>query len=173
MRKINLILIFAIPTLAFSQKIKKSEYDKFVKKYRIETNFVAVKQGLSNGLSLGIRSIDTTLFLVVAGYGRSSGVVAKNNKLILLLSDDNTIEVLSKDIQSYNIGQYQNSFLHEYYISSSAIKNLQTATVKSLRIYNSDGYVDIDIKSDDAKDINQLSAVFYREFELKKSLFAK
>ena len=167
------VVLFLLPSLVSSQKIKKSEYDKFSKAYRIETNDVAVVRQFSKGLSLGLRSIDSVIFLRVSGYGSSTGVVGEGDLLIFLLSNDSTIEVRSKGIQSYTIGQYQNSFTHEYYIMLDAILTLISGNVVGIRIYNSDGYTDMEVSPENSEEINNVCMLFAQEYFSKKQQFKR
>jgi len=167
MKLLLTLFLAAMTQVSLSQKIKSSKYDPFLKVHRIETNYVAIKQGLSNGLSIGYRSVDSTIFLILAGYGKATGVVGTDDRLIFLLQDESTIDAFSKGIQSYKVNQYQNTFIHEYRISLDNVAKLKTSKIIGLRKYNSDGYVDTEISSNNSKDINSISEVFHAEY-LKK-----
>lgn len=177
MKKIVVFTLFMFPAIMFSQKITKSEYDKFIKKYSIETNDITIWKEF-NRVLLSFTSIDSSTSLVTSNYGRLSGVVRKGDKIIFLLNNDSTVEAFSKKTQFYDVsergevvGTVNNHI--EYAISIDALKTLQLTIVKALRIYNNNGYIDIDINNKESKNINALTTIFLKEFQEKQSQFKK
>lgn len=159
----NILLTAAISALCisgYSQKIKVDQYDKFLKKRRIETNKVNLKQGLSCGTAIGLRAIDTTNFLQFYGYGCGCGVIGATDKFMFLMQDEETIEVVSKGLQSYSINQYNNVFNYEYYITDEQIAKLSDKKAKSIRVYWSSHYNDFDVSASDQSSLMKLFQVF-------------
>lgn len=168
MKKI-IILLLLLPMLSFSQKIKVSEKDKFNKQYRIETNKVILKMGMTQGLSMSIRSVDTSILIGLQGYSIVSGGVNTDSKTIFLLSDESTLTIYSKDLQFTNGGAGKMEF--EYKATLDIIEKLATAKVVSIRFHGSSTYTDIEIKDTNSKNINRLCSVFLKEYNSKKTQF--
>lgn len=162
-----LIFFFALSKNALTQKIKLSEYDKFSKTYKIETSAIALKGGLSNGLYLSFRSVDSTILITTAGYGKGLGVIGKDDKFVFLLKDDNTVIAKSKGIQSYRISTSTNTYTHEYIISLNDLEILQKIKTVGIRKYLSDGYTDFQISENVGEKLIELITVFLNEFNKK------
>jgi len=165
-----LLLFLLLPVFSFSQKIKVNEIDKFTKQKRIETTVSFARQGLNCGIGFSFRSVDSTYFINVIGYGCAVGVVGKDETFIFLLSDSSTVTVLSKGIQSYTIASggtfSRDTYEHEYYITIPDIEKLSKAKVVSVRAYYNSNYSDIDFK--EAKQqvvLMKLSDVFLKELK--------
>jgi hypothetical protein len=159
-----LLVIIAIPCL--SQKIKKNEIDKFTKKRKIETSSVTIYGSdmaiRPNKVSCYFRSVDSTYFLGLDGFNTAAGVVGNFDKLYILLSNDSTIILNAKGgLQSYEMYNSTKSYNYEYLITKKLIEQLSTLKAKSMRIYYSDTYSDIDLKHTDA--LLSLCLIFLKE----------
>jgi hypothetical protein len=166
-----LICCIGIPLMLLAQrceaqKIKTSEYDKFLKVYRIQTSYATLKMGLMKALSATLRSVDTTIFITI--YGSGNYVVGEGTPLIFLFQDDATLSVKSKGIQASRISEYTN-FAFEYYIYEHQVKLLKEKMIKGVRLYDTNSYKDYDIDRDYADNMQKLASVFLKEFEKVKS----
>jgi hypothetical protein len=155
------LLLLLFPAIAFSQKLKVNEIDKFTKQRRLETERVWLKNRSGDGVAVSFRSADTTCFITFYGYGRAAGVIGDGDKMIMLLDNDSTVTVYSTGIQTYDIRVGGTStYNHQYSIEKDDLNKLSTHNVKSLRKYLSDGYVDIDIPEKHQDEIKELAILF-------------
>lgn len=171
MKKVLFFIIMSLPIIVNAQKIKESEFDKFVKSYRIETSKSTLKMGLSKGLSVSYRSVGSAIFLNLSGYNFVTTGVNTDDQAIFLLDNDSTITVLSKDLQFAKPFKYGQSFDFEYRISDQNTTSLASANIIGIRFYASGGYTDVSIDSKESKKINELTAVFLKEYNSKKNQF--
>jgi hypothetical protein len=159
--------LLMIAITANSQKITQSQIDKFTKQRRIETGYVALRGGLGTGIGAKIRSVDTSAFIILVGHGRGTGVIGLGDPAIILLDNDSTVIVTSTGVQTYDIGDYENSYQHQYRISLEGIEKLKGNDVKSIRRYITDEYSDLDIPKNNAGKLRKLAEVFLREYNKK------
>ena len=153
---------------SFGQKIKESTYDKFLKKYRIATTDVTIDMKFSSVLTVSIRSVDTSIFIKFSGRGYSVGVVGAQDFAIFLFTNDSTLELKSKGLQTYERNGGVNGtdivFYYEYCAKLSDIEKLSNSTTASIRIYSDQHYSDIEIKPKKSELINKLCQLFIREY---------
>jgi hypothetical protein len=164
MKKIFIVVSILLSLHGFSQKIIQSEIDKFTKQKRIKTSDEWLKNRLVEGIAVYIRSVDTTAFINLNGYGPGADVIGSSDPAIFLLNNDSTVEVFPTGIQSYDIGSTYKTYSHQYYISISQIETLSRFDVKSVRKYGSDHYVDIEIPEKHQDQIKKLSLLFLAEY---------
>src|SRR6476661_331598 len=86
------LLLFLFPLSLFSQEVKTNEYDRFLKKQRIEMQALPVT-GLpaKTKLSLSLSALGSSLFLNLNGSGWGASTIDAGNELILLFSNDSTV----------------------------------------------------------------------------------
>jgi hypothetical protein len=154
------ILLFFVPPSLFSQTIKQDEIDKFTKQRRVETSNTLLKGGLSCGLYTYFRSVDSSYYLTIGGYGCAVGVVGTNDQATFLLDNSITVSVFPTGVQSYEIGDYNKSYRHQYSITLDNIKMLANHKLKSVRRYTSKGYSDIDIPNKNSSELMKLCTLF-------------
>ena len=169
MKKIVLILLL-IPSIAFCQKIKVNEVDKFIKQRRIETTSSVLKNGSNIGLSITLKAVGSNYFVLLTGHGTGAGTVGEDDQVIFLLDNDSTVTVQSIGIQSYEIIKEQNTYRHQYKISLPGLEALSKHKLKSLRKYDFKGYTNFDILSKKQDELKNLSTVFLKELEQQKML---
>jgi micrococcal nuclease len=170
MKKFLLIILF-IPSIAFCQKIKVNEIDKFIKQRRIETTSSVLKSGLNLGLSITLKAVGSNYFVVLNGHGAGAGTIGMEDQAIFLLDNDSTVTIQSTGIQSYEIIKDQNTYKHQYKISLPGLEALSKHNLKSLRKYDFKGYANFDILSKNQDELKNLSAIFLKELESQKMLF--
>ncbi len=163
MKKIVLILLLG-PSIAFCQKIKVNEIDKFIKQRRIETEPSVLKNGVNIGLSITLKYVGSNYFVLLTGHGTGAGTIGTDDQVIFLLNNDSTVTIQSIGIQSYEIKD-QNTYKHQYKISLRDLETLSRHTLKSLRKYNFKDYVNIDIDSKNQDQLKNLSALFLKELK--------
>lgn len=172
MKKILLIILF-FPSIAFCQKIKVNEFDKFIKQRRIETMPSVIKNGLNIGLSITLKAVGPNYFVLLTGHGAGAGTIGIDDQVIFLLDNDSTVTVQSIGIQSYEIIKDQNTYKHQYKISLPGVEALSKHRLKSLRKYDLKGYANIDIMAKNQDELKNLSALFLKELEKEKMIHAQ
>jgi hypothetical protein len=169
MRKIVIILAFVFSVLAASsQKLKVNEYDKFTKQKRLQTELVALKGKLSEGISIYLRTVDSSFFVYLEGYGSGVGVIGLDEKVIFLLDDQSTVTIYSIGIQSYEVTRNGNYYEHQYRTSRSDIETLSKHKVTSIRKYSTKDYADIDIPEKNQDKVMKLVLLILSELGLPK-----
>jgi hypothetical protein len=159
-------LIFGIVSECAGQRIKESELDPFIKKYRIETSYVQLRPGLFKYLTTKLRSVDKIVFLQLFGSGNY--VVGEDSQLIFLFDDESTMSLSSKGMQ-YSTISSEPSFAFEYRINPEEVRSFQDKIIKGVRLYTTSSYIDYKIDPEDAYKMKKLSTVFLKEFAKVKS----
>lgn len=167
----KLVLAFFLfsSVAAFSQKVTFNEYDKFIKQRRIELEPEVILEADSVKVSLEYRSLDSTFYMILSGYGWGGSMIDIDQEVIFLFSNDSTVTAKSTGIQGYSPGSLNNTYHHTYVISATAIEALSKYELVGIRKYNIDDYNDMTIAKPYAEKIRNLSAVFLEE--LKKAKF--
>lgn len=162
MKIILLVVVTLIYSTTFSQKITQDEIDKFTKQRRIETSSEKFKNHIGGAVGAYIRSVDSTCFIVLKGFGSYADVIGTDDRLIFLLDNDETVSAYSTTIQSYEIGYGKSpkSFSHQYRIDKAGIEELSQHNLKSIRRYGSSGYMDIDISEKKNDEFKKVAALF-------------
>jgi hypothetical protein len=157
--KYILALFLLLPFAGYSQKLKVNEFDKFTKQHRLETSPVTLKAKFSEGIAVTFRTVDTSIFVLLSGYGAGTGVIGSDDRAIFLLDDGTTVSVYSTGVQTYNINKMQDSYNHQYRISFLDLNTLSNHDVKSIRKYTAKGYADIDIPEKNAGSVKKIAAL--------------
>lgn len=154
---LTLSLLF-VTFCCFSQKIKEKEVDKFTKQLRLNTDDVRMAE-----FWFRIRTVDTTIFLIMTTDGRGVGVIGDKEEILLLLDDDSVIKAYSTGIQSsFRNGASQRS-VHQYSLTKQNLETLSKHKLKSVRKYLSDTYVDFDVLENKMGKMADLSKVVLSE----------
>lgn len=161
------VLLVSQVSECYAQKIKKSEFDNVQKVYRIETSGVLIKGGIYNAAGCGYRSIGNNILLKIGGGGNY--VVGSTSKIIILFSDDSTTDILSKGIQTSKTDYIQgsgvvSSFQFEYHITLEQVEMLKNKIVKLIRMYETENYIDYELKKKHSDDLKELSLIFLEEY---------
>lgn len=161
MKRVALLcMVLVAPILMYAQKIT-AKYDPFLKQTRLESGWTGLHGGISKMLQIKIRSVGSTIIFKLNGVG--SEIVGTDDKLMFLLEDGEVVTAYSKEIQSYTVGQYANSWMHEYMVDPSGLEILSKKKVMSVRKYTSDGYYDTEVPEKNRKNFLQLSGKFLAE----------
>lgn len=162
-------MVAICPVQSLAQKAPSVEIDKFTGEKRIETDYVTIATNFFTIVSLKLRTVDTTVFLTLAGSW-AVGMVGPQDKAMFLFEDKSTMAVYPTSIQSYDIGvgQYSsNSYRHQYALSQADLQILSTKKPISLRREFNSNYADIDIKEKNAKKIQNLARLVLLEMQKK------
>jgi hypothetical protein len=154
-----LLLTMLLPLFGYAQKLKVNEIDKFTKQKRLETSNATLKAKLTEGIGVSFRCVDSSIYVLLSGYGPGTGVIGEDDKAIFLLDDETTVTVYSTGLQSYTINKYQNVYNHQYKIALSDLQTLSKKNLKSIRKYTSKGYADIDIPEKNNDEVKKIAAL--------------
>jgi hypothetical protein len=137
-----------------------TEYDKFEKKWRVQSGNVNITPGFTSAVSFSLRSIGDSYFLTINGNGWATGVVGPSDQMIFLLDNDDRVTLFPTGIQSTDIhaSSYgvQQTYSHQYRIDPDQMKAFEGRSVKSIRRYFSSNYEDMELKD---KHMNKLPAL--------------
>ena len=183
MKKVLLLAVLIISANAFCQKITKNQIDKFTKKRIIETSFEQIvseknvltlmNQGKGNGsikksFALSFESVNDSVFLRLKWASDAVVAVATDAKLILLNDKDETFTFKSASYSIAGKGAGATGFygsaqygLDLYFYGD--VSKLQSQIIKSMRIYTTDGYIDLDINKDKTDLFSKLYALLKEE----------
>jgi hypothetical protein len=183
MKKLILLTALLFPFLMSSaQKIEKSIIDDFTGNKVIYTSWEKIKSNNITGRNqlLARFRYENNLqyfelkWITGESLGNQSGrfSVADDAKLLLKLSNGEvvTLKSIEYSIAQKGLGTTGLSFsalygMHLKYIGDDISKLSGKEYVTKVRIYTTDGYVDIELKEKDSKKINELYAIFITEIE--------
>ena len=150
-------------SFCFSQKIVKSEIDKFSKERRIETDEFNHVINIFTNMKMSLRSIGENCFMNISG-NFAPGLVGTRDAFVFLLDNDSTVTIYPTGIQSTEGRGTDEFYDHQYAISASQVELLALHKVKSFRRYFNSNYKDLDLKNKFPGKIQALCKVFYTEF---------
>jgi hypothetical protein len=163
MKKLITLILIIYCIQGSGQKIIKNEVDKFSKQKRVETSEVWLSNKLHNRLNVHLRSVGEYNYALFYADGKGAGIINEQYPLIFLLENDSTIKIHPTGLQSYEFGSSQNYYKnHQYNISDDNLNSLSKQTVKSVRVYTSEGYCDYDVKEKDAGKFKDLISLFIK-----------
>lgn len=122
-------------------------------------------------LGFAIRSQDSSIFLIAAGVGGAAGVVNYNQKLVLYLTNGDSVSLNSAGVQDFQRGEIADSYSHNYNASQPELLGLQKAPLLLIRMFTINGATDIKVKEKRSKHLNELITVFLAEYNTKKTQF--
>ncbi len=162
MKKIFLLIALStIGATAFAQKIVKDEKDAFTGNHIVETSYVSI----SDGFPCSIRTVNGKCFFLVSfNCGDEVYSMEKGAEFMFKLQDDSiiTLSNLEHSIADYwsaTIGTLHLSHFvlkTEYLLSDEQIKQLQATPIAIVRFYTTDGYIERNVTTRDAKRIQKL-----------------
>ncbi|MDB5207583.1 MAG: TonB family protein [Flavisolibacter sp.] len=163
-----ILLLFSLDSA--SQKLKTNGYDKYLRKWRIETYPVNLKSTPDIKMDISFASADTAFFLQLMGSGIGTNTVDKNSEVVFLLDNDSTVTVKSSSLQSIDYGNISPAYRHEYLISFSDIESLGQHNLQALRKYSIGGFDDIYIEKKNEVKLRALANFFITELKKVKPL---
>lgn len=162
-------LCLCLACAGFSQSVKVNQFDKFLKKQRLEFSPVVVS-GLANNnrLSLTYSALAPELYLTLEGTGWGAFTIDAGNELLLLFSNDSTIRLKSPSLQSFEPSLTHNSYKHQYVISRSQVEALSMYDLTSIRKYSFNNFSDVGLPKSNVAKIKQMSQAFLTELKKLK-----
>ncbi len=165
-----IVFILFLPLISFSQKIKVNEYDKFLKKRRVESIPLTIKTEPKIKMAISFGSIGTSFYLQLSGAGLGATVIGEEDQLILLLDNDSTITLKSKGLQTYDVSATPNTYKHEYVFTLTDLEKLSRHNLRALRKYHSNDFEDVYIPKENYDKVKKLSTLFIEEFKIGVAL---
>lgn len=176
MKNLLIVLMLLFPVLAFSQKIEKSEIDDFTGNKVVYTSWEKIKGGNAmtgrNNLMFMLRYENGTKYFHLKWITAEVASISDGAKLMFKLSDDSvvTLNSISYVLSGKGEGVTGLSWsgilgIHAIYKGDDISKFAGNAIASKVRIYTSDGYIDIDLKDKDAAKINKAYALLTSESE--------
>ncbi|MDQ3277067.1 MAG: hypothetical protein M3Q06_01995, partial [Bacteroidota bacterium] len=162
------VLTLCLPFIGFSQGVKTNQFDKFLKKQRIEIEPVPIT-GLpeKDKLSFDFTAIAADLFLNLSGTGWGATTVDKENALVLLFSNDSSLSLKAAALQSFEPGLAESAYRHRYNLTLQQLSALSRFDLIGLRKYSFDTYNELSLPAQNRDAIKRASALFLSE--LKKA----
>lgn len=172
MKKILLIfLILSISINLFSQKIKRSEIDKFTKQYVIETSFEKLSfDGFNASKNISVsfihqENIDVLRVKWITNHVYS---ISKDNKILFMDNNNNIYNFfnISYVISERGAGSTGLSWSAsqglDFYITGD-FDELKEKEITRIRIYTTDGYMDFKISEKYSNKFQSLYKIFEEE----------
>lgn len=166
MKKLFLILCTFIPvSLAAQCEYERREVDKFTK----DTVTVLVPQliyATSQGNLLRFQIASVNKFKGVLGLVcfREPFIIDTDNKLLLLLENENVIELTPSGLMTPDFLPDGNVYAGtvNYFINPVDYKTIQDHFIKSIRVYSSIGFYDHDLTKEQQKQLkNDFACIFH------------
>ena len=169
MTKYTVLLLLALaPFSGFTQGVKANVYDKFLKKQRVETEPLTFTGFTGkNKLSIGLSALGNSFFFTMKGAGWGTTTIDNGDELILLFANDSVVTLKSNSLQSFEPGVVQNTYNHQYKLSTSQLEALGNSELVSVRKYSFKSFADLKIPQENAGKLKKLSTLFISE--LKKA----
>ncbi len=169
MKKVLLPLLL-IPMIAFTQKVKTNEYDKFIKQRRIEFEPIPILSSPEAKVSLTFHCIGSNLYVQLSGFGWGVSTISAENQVIFLLANDSTVTAKSTGIQSYDISSAKSSYKHQYQIALQDVEALSQQKIVGVRKYNIQDFTDMKVAGPYADNVKKMSTMFIDELKKGKVL---
>ncbi len=166
---ISILLLLFSPG-ASAQKLRLNAYDKYEKKWRMETVAESLKSAEDTKMDIAFASADTSLFLQLSGSGIGCNTVGIDNPVIFLFDDDSSVTATSQTMQALDYNKLPLTYRHQYVLYANALEGLTRHRLKAVRKYSLGGFDDIYIEDKDAARLRELSRFFISALNKKKLL---
>lgn len=154
-----------------AQKIKKSEFDKFNKCKHIETTWVNIKKD-------ALEAKDANVMLYAFGgknflrfkLNNFTSLVSKGAVITLLDEDGNTYDLEVADTAIPDKGAGAVSFIGSAklgvdVLATGDLDRLGDKLINAIRINSADGYIDYNLKKDNAEKLKKAYILFKNELD--------
>jgi len=155
-------VLLILPFYSFSQEIKSNILDGFTNDRTIETTIETLKSGFSTGFGVSYTAVNNVYYLNIVGYGKSNTAISEDDKVWFVLEDGSVVQFNSRVEMDYG-SEYQNIFIHHYYINPVDIEVLSKKKLKIVRIVSPARQTDVKVSNANGKGLMKLSSVFLQE----------
>ncbi|RYE23079.1 MAG: TonB family protein [Sphingobacteriales bacterium] len=168
-----LFCAFFLPLICGAQKLKSNAFDNDSKQWRAESFSTALKATPEIKMTMSLRSVDTSFFMVLTGSGVGTSTVDVGTEVVFYLENDSTVTARSTSIQSIDYGTLAPVYRHEYMIYKNDLERLSRHNIKSVRKYSVGGFDEVLIEKKNAGNARQLSQLFLNELVKANPVLAK
>ncbi|HVF96887.1 MAG TPA: hypothetical protein VM871_06190 [Flavisolibacter sp.] len=158
-----------LPFVCASQGVKLNQYDKFIKKHRVEMDGVSLLSSPANSLTITFSAVASEVFVQVSGWGWGATTVDDGNELVFLFSNDSSLSVTAVGLQTFEMGLEKNSYKHLYRISQAGMQALARQELVGIRKYSFKEFSETKVSKESKTRLQKSVALFLNE--LKKSSF--
>jgi hypothetical protein len=161
------VLFLFFSGIVFSQQLAVSKIDEFTKKEVIQVNASKgahwkttdnIAKGFFNNIFLSLNKSHTTNFLTLdINIGTAICVSNNDGKIITLLEDDSTLELLQVSKIDCN-----SRVAVRYFLSDLDLEKLKTTVIKKIRLYTTEGFFDFEIKENKKEIIKKTFILFQK-----------
>lgn len=130
-----LAALFLLPLFCAAQGVRVNQYDKFIKKHRLETEPVQLLSSSSGALWVSFLAVGTELFVQTGGWGWGATTIDDGNPFVFLLANDSGVSAEAAGLQTFEMGLERNTFKHRYRIGRAEVEALAANDVAALRKY--------------------------------------
>ena len=162
-----LLFIWLLPASGVAQKILIDGQDTAANQRRIELAPLKLVSTSKTKLNFSLGTLGTSSYIRLAGSGAGTNIVNFGDKLLMYLENDSVLTLASPKLQTYDVEEITTTYDHTYNISATALMRLAKNNVKRIRKYHADGFNDVSISNQNARQIKN-SSVFFLD-ELKKN----
>lgn len=127
------------------------EIDKFDGKTKYETGFVVMHYGFPDKIYANAYKVGSSVQLWLSITSDSYPCFKKGSKLILLFSDDSKSELINDEDLNCKGSFTVNCHIEGNRTNNEGYNSMMNKTVKSIRFYTTEGYVDYDLNWFDNK----------------------
>lgn len=158
-----LFFAFFLPFVSNAQKLKTNEFDNNLKQWRAESFSVALKASPEIKMTMSLRSLDTSYFLLLTGSGVGTNTIDVGTEVIFFLENDSTVTARSANIQAIDYGTLAPVYRHEYIIYKNDLERLSRHNIKSVRKNSVGGFDEVLVEKKNAGNAKKLSRLFLDE----------
>lgn len=157
------LFLFILPFIPQAQEIKSNVTDGFTNERTIETTLVTLKQGFTTGLGVSFTAVNSSYYLNVIGYGKSSTTINEDDSVWFVLNNGAIAKLNSQVQLAGEQSNFQNMYLQHYYISGDVVEAFKDHPAVMVRIISGAGSNDIAISKKSSKALAKLSEIFLKE----------
>ena len=162
-----------LPFFGMAQKLKFNAFDNSSQQWRAESFPVNLKSANDLKMDAAVRMIDSDFQLRLSGSGIGTNTIDVGSRLVLLLSNDDTVVGISQKVQAIEYGDLKPVYQHDYQFSIEDIEQLSRNEIKWIRKYSAGGFDDIKIETKNAAKLRAQAIAFLDEVTRTNALKRK
>jgi hypothetical protein len=169
MKKIILLFIITLTTIAYSQKIVENKTDEFTKKQIVRTDWEKIVATSKLYLNLRLNKIDSTNYIQLKFFPKGVSSIETSDDISFMLDNGEIINLKSTKYKLANygegsiglIGSNALGFNINCLLSKNDIEKFKTNLVKKIRINKSEGYSEDELKDKNSEKLKNLFVLMY------------
>lgn len=164
-------LVLFLPFFGAAQGVRLNQYDKFIKKHRVEMEPVNLVSSPAAGLTVTFSSTASDLFVQVSGWGWGATTIDDGNELHFLFANDSSVTATAAGLQTFEPGLERNTYRHRYRIGGDEVELLARLDLAALRKFSFKESSDIKIPKEAKAKLQRSATLFLAE--MRKGLVAR